>query len=195
LVQVLVCLLRLPIAKPWKHALACVCLLGGLVGFAVKFSAYFARGAPSAEARRQYWRAAVTVARLRPLAGTGPGTFAANYRLLKPPEAEMALLTHNDYLQQACDSGLPGAAIYTLFVVASLTHLWRKHRDDAPRFAVWLGLLGWSMQGLTEFGLYIPALSWTAFLWFGWLTAQTGRAGSINGHRQTPLVAYRPVPG
>jgi hypothetical protein len=35
--------------------------------------------------------------------------------------------------------------------------------------AVWLGVLGWSLQSLVEFGLYIPALAWPAFTFLGWL--------------------------
>jgi hypothetical protein len=43
-------------------------------------------------------------------------------------------------------------------------------------FAIWLGLLGWSLQELFEFGLYIPALAWTAFGLLGWLLSQLGNA-------------------
>jgi hypothetical protein len=35
--------------------------------------------------------------------------------------------------------------------------------------AIWLGVLGWSLQSLVEFGLYIPALAWPAFAFLGWL--------------------------
>jgi len=31
------------------------------------------------------------------------------------------------------------------------------------------GLLGWAALEFVEFGLYIPALAWTAFFVFGWL--------------------------
>lgn len=41
------------------------------------------------------------------------------------------------------------------------------------RFAVWLGLLGWGLQGLVEFGLYIPALAWPAFALLGLLLSRT----------------------
>jgi len=34
-------------------------------------------------------------------------------------------------------------------------------------FAIFAGLLGWFIQGLGEFGLYIPALAWTAFTLLG----------------------------
>jgi hypothetical protein len=40
---------------------------------------------------------------------------------------------------------------------------------DRLRFSVWLGLMGWALQGLLEFGLYIPALAWPAFAFLGWL--------------------------
>jgi hypothetical protein len=42
--------------------------------------------------------------------------------------------------------------------------------------AVWLGVLGWALQGVIEFGLYIPALAWPAFAFLGWLL---GRAGEV----------------
>ena len=34
-----------------------------------------------------------------------------------------------------------------------------------------LGLLAWLLQGFVEFGLYIPALAWPAWLMLGWLLA------------------------
>lgn len=36
-------------------------------------------------------------------------------------------------------------------------------------FAIFLGLLGWFAQGLGEFGLFVPALAWTAFTLLGCL--------------------------
>jgi hypothetical protein len=45
-------------------------------------------------------------------------------------------------------------------------------KDDWGRLAVWLGLLGWALQSLVEFGLYIPAIAWPAFGLLGWLVAQ-----------------------
>jgi hypothetical protein len=40
-------------------------------------------------------------------------------------------------------------------------------------FAVWLGVLGWALQGLLEFDLYIPALAWPALTLLGWLLGRT----------------------
>jgi hypothetical protein len=49
---------------------------------------------------------------------------------------------------------------------------------DWEAFAVWLGMLGWALQGFVEFGLYIPALAWPAFVMLGWLL-DSGRPAGV----------------
>jgi hypothetical protein len=171
-----VALLHLPLPKALKLGLVVAVLAGGLAGFTWKYQGYFAGGARSANARLDYWTVAWHTALDKPLLGSGPGTFYAVYRQAKRPDAEMARLAHNDYLQQAADSGFVGALTFGGFVWASLAVLWRRARERWPLLAVWLGLLGWAMQAFVEFGLYIPALAWTAFFLFGWLWAVTPAA-------------------
>ncbi|MBE7502258.1 MAG: O-antigen ligase family protein [Verrucomicrobiales bacterium] len=168
---------RLPLARKLKLALAGLALVAGLTGFALRFSGYFEQGATSLGARMDYWRAAWITACARPLLGSGPGTFAASYRAIKPPEAEMALLAHNDYLQQASDSGFLGALLYLAFVGGSLVLLGRRATSDPQSFAIWLGLLGWALQSAVEFGLYVPAVGWAAFWLLGLLWGQSARLG------------------
>lgn len=167
----LVALLRLELNRKWKLALMTAMLAVGMTGFALRYAGYFQKGATSATARGDYWQAAARTAMANPVFGTGPGTFAIPYKQLKKPESEMARLVHNDYLQQASDSGVVGALAYAAFIGGALWLTYRRlaARKDWLPFAVWLGLLGWSLQGLMEFGLYIPALAWTAFALFGWL--------------------------
>jgi O-antigen ligase len=108
--------------------------------------------------------------RENPILGTGPGTFGTAYRKIKPPDAEMAKLAHNDYLEQASDSGIVGALTFSGFVLGSLALLYRRSAARGWGFLLlWLGLLAWAVQAFIEFGLYIPALSWPVFLFFGWL--------------------------
>lgn len=166
-----VALLNLPLPKSLKTGLVVAVAVGGLVGFAWKYQGYFADGARSANARFDYWSVAGRTALNQPLLGTGPGTFYAVYRRDKRPDAEMTRLTHNDYLQQACDSGVVGLLAFGGFIWASIVGLYRITRGDWMLFSVWLGLLGWALQSFVEFGLYIPALAWTAFFLFGWLWA------------------------
>lgn len=164
----------MPIKRSTRLLIITSVLIAGLAGFTIKHLAYFQKGAPSAEARFDYWRAAVSTTLENPLFGSGPGTFAQSYEKRKKPESEMARLAHNDYLQQASDSGIPAALLYTAFVIGTLAWTCRhcRLREDWVRLGVWLGLLGWALQSLMEFGLYIPAVGWIAFAFMGWLLSQ-----------------------
>jgi hypothetical protein len=178
LVMSAVVLVRTRLTKRWRAAFIVGMIALGLLGFFVRFSAYFQRGATSVSARGDYWRAAWQTFLDHPVLGTGPGTFAVSYRRVKPPEAEMARLAHNDYLEQASDSGLVGALAYSTFVLGMVGLLYRRCRPDPLHFAVWLGLFGWTLQSGVEFGLYIPALGGTAFWLLGWLWGVAGRSDS-----------------
>jgi O-antigen ligase len=225
----LVALLRLPFNQRLKVVLVTGILFAGLAGFFWRHAIFFQKGATSVSARFDYWRAAVQTAKDKPLFGSGPGTFAIAYKKVKRPESEMARLVHNDYLEQASDSGLVGFLAYALFIIsalvwsrpwprrASVAHESRHERDgplslslssskgervpkageglahgpntrrdtveatqpeDWLTFAVWLGVLGWALQGFAEFGLYVPALAWTAFALLGWLVGRQNPAQS-----------------
>jgi O-antigen ligase len=167
----LIVLLRLKFRRVVKIGLIAGVLVLGLAGFFARHLGYFHRGATSATARFDYWRAAVQTTKEHPIVGTGPGTFFIAYERVRAKESEPTRLTHNDYLQQASDSGIPGFLLYTGFVVGSLVWIARKKDflSDWQNFAIWLGVLGWALQSLMEFALYIPALSWSAFAFLGWM--------------------------
>jgi O-antigen ligase len=156
-------------------ALAMVAILG-LGIFAVRFHNYFAAGATSAGARLDYWRAAVQTTAKNLLVGTGPGTFQRPYAQIKSPDAEMARLAHNDYLEQFSDSGIPGGIFYGAWIVLALVTVGKPVWKGGNQiiFAIFIGLLGWFVQGIGEFSLYIPALAWTAFTLLGCSLALTG---------------------
>jgi len=185
-------LLRLPLGKRFRVLLVSGLLVAGAAGFLWRYATFFQRGATSVGARFDYWRAALVVTRENPLTGSGPGTFGRAYSAIKAPESEPARLAHNDYLQQASDSGIPGLLLYAGFVSGAiwLTYprqprngtrtvapsFWGR-TEDWHRYATWLGLAGWSLQGMMEFGLYIPALAWPAFALFGWSLGLTRSSG------------------
>jgi O-antigen ligase len=176
----LVALLRLRIGRTVRLVLIGCVLVAGLAGFLYKHIGFFQKGATSVSARFDYWEAAAKTAGARPFFGTGPGTFAIPYAQLKRPESEMARLVHNDYLEQASDSGIPGFLLYSIFIAGAL--IWTGRRcfplgeaNDWLAFSIWLGILGWALQGLVEFGLYLPALAWPAFAFLGWLLGRQSR--------------------
>lgn len=171
------------IAPKFRVLAAAALIVAGLGGFFWTYASFFKRGAPSVGARFDYWTAAVKNASLKPIYGSGPGTFAVPYAQLKTQQSEMSRLVHNDYLQQASDSGIPGFLFYAAFITAALFQTWKStslvHASrpwDSPKlvpFAVWLGLTGWFLHSFIEFNLYVPALAWTAFLLLGWLLGTT----------------------
>src|SRR5207247_1394012 len=107
-----VVLFHLPLSRLIRYSSIAVLMIAGMGGFLVKHASYFERGATSVGARFDYWRAAVQTFKARPVFGAGPGTFSVSYKSLKAAESEMALLTHNDYLEQASDSGIIGFLSY-----------------------------------------------------------------------------------
>jgi O-antigen ligase len=165
----LVALVRLPISRGRKIAIATILCVAGGTAFLARNKAYFDKGATSVGARFQYWKAAGLTGLSHPVFGTGPGTFAIAYKRIKPPDAEMAKLAHNDYLEQFSDSGLIGFFSYFAFVTGVLIVLYRKSSKTLTTdgFWIWLGLFGVALHSLVEFHLYIPALAWPQFFLFG----------------------------
>jgi len=173
LVEVVLLCSALP--KRLKLGVVISVLLVGGAGFAVKYHGFFQRGATSAVARFDYWRAALGNVQERPLLGSGPGTFVKVYEAVRPPDAEMARLVHNDYLQQVSDSGLAGGGLFLLMIG---TVLWAARgvgfKGDQLVAGVALGVVCFALQSLVEFGFYVPATAWCWFGLSGWLFAQVG---------------------
>jgi len=184
-------------AKMWVLG---VIILAGLAGFWLKYQGYFEGGATSVSARFDYWKAAWQTLLRRPLLGSGPGTFMVSYKALKPPEAEMTRLAHNDFLQQASDSGWVGLLAYTGWFAGGCGLLYRRSaRKISPEcFGMSLGLGGAMLQGFVEFGLYVPALSWTTFFLLGWslgsLHLRNSDAQPSTSPERRPHPARRRVP-
>jgi O-antigen ligase len=170
-----ICLFRLNWSMRLKFIALGLIIFVGLGIFAVRFQNYFAAGATSVGARFDYWRAAVQTTAKDPLLGTGPGTFQRPYAKIKSLDAEMARLAHNDYLEQFSDSGIPGGIFYAAWIFLALAtiagRVWKS--GNQITFAIFAGLLGWFVQGIGEFGLYVPALAWTAFTLLGCSLALT----------------------
>jgi hypothetical protein len=178
-------LLRVRLSRSTTLFLVVLVLVFGTGGFLVKFSKYFQKGATSVVARFDYWQAAWQTARANPWLGTGPGTFSIPYQRIKKPESEMARLCHNDYLEQATDSGFVGFFLYFTFVFGVLVYLYRQLDENCDwlHYAIWLGLAGWALQEFVEFGLYIPAIAWPCFILMGYLMGAVGRQNNFDRPR------------
>jgi O-antigen ligase len=162
-----------PLPLKWRRRLIYGVLCLGVAGFAFEYAGFFRKEHNSVEARFGYWRGAFVVIRHHPWLGTGPGTFQVPYEKIKRPGDEMTRLCHNDYLEQASDSGVIGFLSYTGMVLALLFFLYRytiKNKpSDSLKLAIWLGILGICLHSLVDFNLYVPALAWPLFFLCGWL--------------------------
>jgi O-antigen ligase len=170
-----VCLFRLNWPIRLKFVALGLIVFIGLGIFAVRFQNYFAAGATSVGARFDYWRTAVQTTAKNPLLGSGPGTFQRPYAKTKSPDAEMARLAHNDYLEQFSDSGILGGIFYAAWIFLAMATVARRvwKSGNQITFAILAGSLGWFMQGIGEFSLYVPALAWTTFTLLGCSLALT----------------------
>jgi O-antigen ligase len=166
---------RLSLPARLKFSVLAIVAILGLGVFVVRFHNYIAAGATSASARLDYWHAAIQTTARNPWLGSGPGTFQRPYEQIKSPDAEMARLTHNDYLEQFSDSGIAGGLFYCAWIALALVTIGRRvwRTGNHVTFAIFIGLFGWFTQGLGEFSLYIPALAWTAFTLLGCSLALT----------------------
>jgi len=174
LVQLGCLLMCIPIPARWRRFIVVTVVLAGMMALVARNLDYFQRGATSLTARTDYWASAGQAFLANPFTGTGPGTFGDDYRLRKAEDSEMARLVHNDFIQQASDSGVLGFAGYLVIVIGGLWWSFRRLALPDTSFTglIALGLLGWALQSLTEFGLYIPALAWPAFFLLGSLVRE-----------------------
>ena len=162
---------KIPLKRRTQMLLMGAFLGLGLTAFFLRYEKYFQAGATSSSARMDYWQAAYRTVWTYPVLGSGPGTFMTQYLKLKLPQSEMTRLAHNDYLQQASDSGLVGFTFFFAMISGSLIVLYRKSfaGNSWLSSGVWLGVFGWALQSMVDFGLYIPALAWPVFVFIGWL--------------------------
>lgn len=79
----------------------------------------------TARFRLGYWDAAVRIAADHPVLGVGPDQFRSHYHAYRAPTASEVRHTHNDYLQLACELGIPGVALYLAGIVLVARCLWR----------------------------------------------------------------------
>jgi len=143
------------------------------------------------------WAAAVAMARERPLAGFGPGTFPAEYiphrlsaeirarrRFLSPMLTTSYGESHNDYLQAASDAGIPvallalGAAGCLLAACARAVRVRESPGGTEPEPALLLAVLvAGAVAALTWFPLQRPITTVPLLL-------AAGRAWRVSGERE-----------
>lgn len=163
------CLTRGRAGRAVIAGLVTLIVVGG-VFFAAQRGGLIGIGTRSMQARVDYWRGAVAIARDNLLWGTGPGTFGSIYPKYKTAQTEEAQLVHNGFLQMWSDSGvLAFVAFAALWAVAlrDAMRLARVRSGDAAAVAICAGLTGWVVHCFVDFDLHVPGVAYSAFILLG----------------------------
>ncbi len=127
-----------------------------------------------------------------PIVGSGGGTFYSHYPSFRGADTAGTyfLFAHNDYLQMAVETGVPGFLLIGLMV---LTSLWMalkaifKRKDPLSRglgFGALMGLLAILIHSSVDFNLQIPANAslFMLLLALAWIGAK--RPSHARGRRR-----------
>lgn len=166
---------RSPLTNRQKILIGCALVAIGTAAIGLRYATAPQKQQASINTRKAYWEGALQIAVGHPVFGTGPGTFSVLYgRInaeLKRSSEYFARLAHNDYLEQASDSGFPGFLAYAMMIFGCLIFLYRYRFRNSKGFdsffAVWIGVLAICLHSFVEYHLYIPALSWPMFFLIG----------------------------
>ena len=129
--------------------------------------------------RSVIFQRAASIIEERPILGVGPGQFKNYFPKYRPPTAKQyAFLhlninhAHNDYLQQAAESGLVGLAIFLCFWLTIL-FLPPRNCPKELELAYRAGLTSLLLVGIFDSNLnQIPATSFLAYVAAGLLHAK-----------------------
>ncbi|MDI6816435.1 MAG: O-antigen ligase family protein [Actinomycetota bacterium] len=132
-----------------------------------RFISTFAFSEGSVSTRIEIWKASLSMIADRPLTGFGLEQMGYWFPLFKTERhskiAPSAVTdrTHNDFLQTAVDSGLPGLLFFLWMIIAVVLSLYRGRRATPYAGALFAALTGYFAQAQTG----IPAVFMTPLIW------------------------------
>lgn len=116
------------------------------------------------EGRIRIWKSTLHLVRDHPVAGTGLGTYGIAFRHYQTNFVKKYVdHAHNDYLEFASETGLPGLALLFLPIFYLLIRMVVSFLDDSHRYrrSILLGCIGSTValliHSVTDFNLQIPA--------------------------------------
>jgi len=131
------------------------------------------------------WRGAIDMIRHSPLIGTGTGTFVWGFPRYRPEGLNgLVNFAHNDYLETACDMGIP-ALIVALWLIGSIIRTGldkSKDGKDPYRLGCTIGALSLSIHALSDFNFHIPANMLLFTMYSGMIMKLSTSESGVSGH-------------
>ncbi len=131
----------------------------------------------SVKQRISYWRAALEMVKDNPWLGVGWGAFEKAYPRYMVLGGYPVKLAHNNYFQVWAETGIAGLNAFVGMWLVFLYTFWRKARSgaagDLRGIACGLGaaLIGFMVNSVVDFGLYLPAIMYYVYAFLGLLVA------------------------
>ncbi|MHA1569405.1 MAG: O-antigen ligase family protein, partial [Alphaproteobacteria bacterium] len=147
------------------------------------------------------WGPAWELLRQHPFTGIGLGTyFLAIPPTLHPADHSAGFYVHNDYLQIALETGLPGLLLLLAILVAVVYRLLvalRQAGTDQPRrlelLSLFAALFSLAFHSALSFNFYIMPTMLIAGLWLGRFHQLADQLAPVNVHQVAPAALFRPA--
>ncbi|MDD3905696.1 MAG: O-antigen ligase family protein [Candidatus Omnitrophica bacterium] len=104
------------------------------------------------------WRGAIDMVGHNPVVGTGIGTFVYGFPRYRPEGLNgLVNFAHNDYLETACDMGIPALIAMLWLIIIAVKTGTGGDKLSSYRFGCAIGVLSLSLHALSDFNFHIPA--------------------------------------
>ena len=142
--------------------------------------------------RLGYWKSVPSMVKDFFFLGSGPGTFGTIYpahRLLHGRETQMA---HNNFLQILVETGVAGFLAFiwlwikffgrgiSLIMGSFSATPFAEKEDRMLILGCFAGITGFLLHSFVDFGLYIPGITMTAFLFLGLIGTSADPKGNLT---------------
>ena len=131
----------------------------------------------SVRQRFTYWKASLEMVKDHPWLGVGWGAFEAAYPRFMILGGYPVKLAHNNYLQVWAETGTVGLNAFIGMWLVFLYTFWRKARPGAAgelrgiACGLGAGVIGFLVNSLVDFALYLPPLMYFIYAMMGLLVA------------------------
>ncbi|GEM_PF-2308777 len=115
--------------------------------------------------RLEYWKGSLAMIQNYPIFGTGLGTYSTVFPIYQTSYVNQLFVTHahNDYLELAAETGIPGFTIFALMILSFFIVIIKLSKSQHDRglkiiaISILSSILSLSIHSFTDFNFHIPS--------------------------------------